>query len=340
MVVRKRILSIDGGGVRGVIPAVWLAKLEEDTGIQARDHFDFLAGTSTGAVIAGALAVGVRAEDLVGLYQTRSNEIFAKVPVLGQIVRFFSGTLYSVATLNRVLREVLAEKSGNADWTLNEITNNDVLITSKRLGDGQPYYFVKDREGEKPGKTGKLLLSDCVTASAAAPTYFGPWEIKALASETADHKPVSGEMVDGGTGVAGNPVYKACVEAFEFNSAKYTADDSTVIVSLGTGRYLEPQRPRWLPAWFFWILAELLRSPAEQQSELVQRHYPGARFYRIDVALPRDFPLDRIKDLGELGDIARKHLPKIHWDVILAGGDDEHLISEGNVRPKAYAKAV
>src|SRR5690242_9639006 len=53
--VKRRILAIDGGGVRGIIPAVLLARLEAVTGRPARETFDFVAGTSTGAVIAGAL---------------------------------------------------------------------------------------------------------------------------------------------------------------------------------------------------------------------------------------------------------------------------------------------
>ena len=336
---RRRILSIDGGGVRGIIPAIWLAELERVTNKQTRDHFDLLAGTSTGAVIAGALAAGMSAQELVDLYRERGRDIFAKLPLLGQVVRLFTGTLYSTNTLNRILREELKAKTGTPDWVLHDITN-DILITAKRLGDGQPYYFVKDRPDEKPGKTDKLLLSDCVTASAAAPTYFAPWLIESLASKTPDGQPISGEMVDGGTGVAGNPVYQACVEAFEFNPKKYVADASTIVVSLGTGRFLGRQRPRSLVSWLFWILSELLRSPGEQQTELVQRHYPKARFYRIDVALKRDIGLDSIKDLDELSEIAMKHLPEVNWQAILAGGVEEHVVGPDNFRPKSYLKAV
>ena len=65
-------------------------------------------------------------------------------------------------------------------------------------------------------------------------------------------------MVDGGTGVAGNPVYQACVEGFLYTRGYEPKD--TVIVSLGTGRFFDRPRPTWLYTWLTWILAELLRS--------------------------------------------------------------------------------
>ena len=321
---RRRILSIDGGGIRGILPAIWLARLEAETKKPAREHFDFLAGTSTGAVLAAALAAGIEAKRLVRTYEERGPELFRKVPFLSQVLRFFTGNLYSVRTLNRLLGEELGDKAG---WTLNHV-ENDILVTAKRLRDGRPYYFVKDRAGEKPGKTGRVLLTDAVTASAAAPTYFGPWEVTDI-----------GELVDGGTGVAGNPVYQACVEAFEYNAARYPAQD-TIIVSLGTGRFLEPKRPTWLPSWILWIMSELLRSPGEQQTELVERHYGQARFYRIDVALERDYGLDAVKELPALREVAQKRLRDVNWANILDGTDETLLVTPKTVSPKQYAKTV
>lgn len=63
--IERRVLSIDGGGIRGIIPAVLLTELERQTGRPARETFDFIAGTSSGALAAGALAAGVPAERIV-----------------------------------------------------------------------------------------------------------------------------------------------------------------------------------------------------------------------------------------------------------------------------------
>jgi predicted acylesterase/phospholipase RssA len=169
---------------------------------------------------------------------------------------------------------------------------------------------------------------DCVTASAAAPTYFAPWHVEPL-----------GLLVDGGVGVAGNPTYQACVEAFEYTDV-YRPDD-TIVVSLGTGRFFDRRRPTWLWSWVEWVLSELLRSPGEQQTELVRRHYPGARFYRIDVRLARDFPLDATGgDIEQLLAIGQALAATVDWPRILDGTDENFLVKRGETRPEAYCRTV
>ncbi len=321
---RRRILSIDGGGVRGIIPAAVLASLEKSTGKPAREHFDFVAGTSTGAVIAGALAAGIPADRLVSLYERRGPELFRKIPVLTFLRRVVAGTMYDVDALNRMLAEELGDQAG---WTMNDVPN-DIMITAKGLDDGHQWYFVKDRSGAKPGRTGGLPLVDCVTASAAAPTYFGPWPVKGI-----------GLLVDGGTGVAGNPTYQACVEAFEY--MKTYTPKATTVVSLGTGRFLGRTRPTWILSWLEWVLSELLRSPGEQQTELVQRHYAAAKFYRIDVKLKREFALDTTgAGLRELRSIGERLAATVPWTEILAETEESFEIEPGKVRPAAYLRAV
>ncbi|HEX8026763.1 MAG TPA: patatin-like phospholipase family protein [Candidatus Limnocylindrales bacterium] len=216
----RRILAIDGGGVRGIIPAVLLARLEAVTGRPARETFDFVAGTSTGAVIAGALATGIPADRLVSLYRRRGPELFRSLFLVSGLQRLVAGRLYDTKALHRILLEELGEHAGI--W-LNDLPL-DVLFTAVRLSDGHPWYFVKDRPGINSARTGALRLADCVTASASAPTYFAPWLV-----------PGVGTLVDGGAGVAGNPVYQACVEAFEYTEPGAYDPAATVVVSLGPG---------------------------------------------------------------------------------------------------------
>ena len=322
---RRRILAIDGGGVRGIIPALALEALEAATGRPARESFDFLAGTSTGAVIAGAVAAGIPAERIVSLYRRRGPELFRRTPIVSLLRRVVVGHQYEVATLRRMIGEELGDL---ARWRINDIPR-DIMITAKGLDDGHPWYFVKDRPGEPPGRTGGLLLADCVTASAAAPTYFAPWPIETI-----------GLLVDGGVGVAGNPVYQACVEAFEY-TIDYRPEDA-IVVSLGTGRFLDRQRPTWLWSWVEWVLGELLRSPGEQQTELVQRHYGDAALYRIDVRLPRDFPLDTLgAGFEELEGIGRRLAALIDWPAILDGGEGGFRVGRpAEAQPEVYCRQI
>src|SRR5919106_6495314 len=111
----RRILTIDGGGVRGVIPAVALVALEDALKGRIRDHFDFVAGTSTGALIAAAVAAGKPAERIVEMYVERAPRLFTRVPVISTLRRILFGRMYDVARLHRFIREELAAE-GAGEW--------------------------------------------------------------------------------------------------------------------------------------------------------------------------------------------------------------------------------
>lgn len=320
----KRILSIDGGGVRGVIPAVALAALEKEVGGRTRDYFDFVAGTSTGALIAAGVAVGIPAQTLVDLYVDRAPSLFRKIPLISTVRRILFGNMYDVEELHRLIRQELGDQA--ADWSLNEVPR-DILITAKGLTDGHQWYLVRDNR-HNARRTGKLNLADCLTASAAAPTFFAPRAVSGI----------DGLLVDGGTGVAGNPVYQACVEAFLFTNAYLEFD--TTVVSIGTGQFLKRSRPTWLYSWLGWLLAELLRSPGEQQTELVDRHFPDATFYRIDLELPRDYGVDDATKMADLERLGEKLTERIEWRKILDGSDRHWLVRKGHRRPPEYAEPV
>jgi predicted acylesterase/phospholipase RssA len=318
----RRILTIDGGGVRGIIPATLLASLERTTGQAVRDTFDFAAGTSTGAVIAAGVAAGIPAERLAALYEERAPEVFRRTPILSGLRRLARGDLYETATLHALIREELGDAR---EWCLNDAPI-DLLITAKRLADGMPWYFVRDTPANS-GRAGRVGLADAVTASAAAPTYFRPWSVDGI-----------GELIDGGIGVTGNPVYQACVEAFHYTGRYEPA--STLVVSLGTGRYPERTRPTWLWPWVGWLLSELLRSPAEQQTELVHRHWPETVFYRIDLELDRDIGLDATDQVGQLRAIGERLAGEVDWSSVLEGRDDRFRVTEHRTLPSQYSRTV
>lgn len=275
-----------------------LAKLEADTGKLARETFSFVAGTSTGALLAAAVAAGIPAARLIEIYVTRGREIFSPRSPWNAIKRAATGSMYSTRTLSRVLTE---EFGAAAKWRLND-SPIDLLITAKGM-DGKPWYFVKDKAANS-GVTGNLGLVDCATASAAAPTYFQPWKLESI-----------GTVVDGGVGVTGNPVYQACVEAFCYTD-EYTPED-TAAVSLGTGVFAHSDgEPRTLWGWLDWILPELLRSPGEQQTEIVRRHFPGMAFFRFDPdmrGLKKAIDMDDVEAIPQLVEYGKAFAAGIDW---------------------------
>jgi len=318
----RRVLAIDGGGIRGVIPAVLLAKLERETGRPVRDTFDMIAGTSSGALTAAALSAGITADHLVTLYAERSGDVFSGIPVVRDIRRILTGRMYEIERLHRLVIDELGEAR---DWRLND-SPVDLLLTAKRVHDGMPWYFVRDNPANSC-RAGGFRIADVVTASAAAPTYFAPWPIAGV-----------GELVDGGIGVTGNPVYQACVEAFEYTDAY--SPSNTLIVSLGTGRALRRPRPTWIWPWLGWLLSEMLRSPAEQQTELVHRHFPEAPFYRIDVQLAEDVPLDAIGRVRELRLLGKRLAETVDWRAVLGATDRTYRVTDETTLPREYCRVV
>lgn len=297
---RKYLLSIDGGGIRGIIPATALVQLEQLTGKPARETFSFVAGTSTGALMTAAIAAGVPATEILNIYLERTRQIFSPGAPWNSIKRVATGSMYSTQTLNKVVGDTLGACK---QWTIND-SPIDVLITAKRVSDGKPWYFVRDNP-KNSGCTGGLRLADCVTASAAAPTYFQPWSLP---------EPV-GTLVDGGVGVTGNPVYQACVEAFQYTDSYVPAE--TTVVTFGTGHYQSRKKPEGIMGWLNWVLDELLRSPEEQQTEIAARLYPGMKLFRFDYEMAEDVAMDDVGSLARLKAYGEAFAKKIDWRTVL-----------------------
>lgn len=297
----KKILSIDGGGIRGIIPCCALIELERQTGKATRNIFHMLAGTSTGALLSAALAVGMPAEEILTIYTKRSSEIFTgafpDVKMVANGYRFLSGNIA------KVLRSAFGSA---ADWSLNDSPVR-LLITAMGV-DKHPWYFVCDGP-HNSGKTGKLSLVDCAVASAAAPTYFSPWYVSPLAGS------LVGWCFDGGVGVTGNPVYQACVEAFFYDD--FIPNDARV-VSLGTGYYPASQSnpPRGLFDTLAWTVDTLLSAPHDQQTEIVNRHYPGI-LRRFDSLLPSSIGMADVGSIQTLVEVGTAAARQMDWGEIL-----------------------
>lgn len=318
---RTYLLSIDGGGIRGILPATALVKLERVTGRPLRETFSFVAGTSTGALMTAAIAAGIPAPRILDIYLRRAREIFTPRAPWNTIKRLATGHMYGAQKLHGVISEELGQAR---DWRLND-SPIDLLITAKGL-DGRPWYFVRDNPSNS-GFTGSFSLADCATASAAAPTYFGPWRV-------GTDQP--GLLVDGGVGVTGNPVYQACVEAFTYTAGYSSA--ATTVISLGTGRFTEAKQPKGFAGWITWTLGELLRSPGEQQTQIVHRHFPEAALYRLDLELKKSIDMDDVESVDLLRQYGEEFAAQIDWEAILAGVDTKFRVVPGKTLWYAYKK--
>jgi patatin-like phospholipase/acyl hydrolase len=296
----KRSLSIDGGGIRGIIPACTLVALEDQLGKPVRECFDYLAGTSTGALIAASASAGLSARCILNIYAKRSGEIFTPPHPIADVERLVKGYMYDPDHIRKVLCD---EFGAFKDWVLNDAPVR-LLLTSKGV-DNHPWYFVQDTP-KNAKTTGNLGIIDCAVASASAPTYFSPWTMNIDGADTV--------LVDGGVGVTGNPVYQACVEAFYYDQF---APADTLVVSLGTGYFPVGNKvPVGLLGWLQWTVDALLDAPEDQQTQLVNRHFPGI-MQRFDWKLPRAINLADTGSIPELIAIGEEVAAQMDWKAIL-----------------------
>ncbi len=213
---RVNILSIDGGGIRGLIPALVLAEFERRSGRPTADLFDLIAGTSTGGILACALAKpdALSAERLVDLYQDEGPKIFDRT--VWQRIHSVEG-LADEKYDDDGLEDALGRYLGEARL---RDTVTDVLIPSYDTERRRPEFFKSARAREDPSRD--FALRAVARATSSAPTYFEP----ALLGDR--------PLIDGGV-FAVNPGMCAVAEVM-----RYTPGAEVVLVSLGTGQLTRP----------------------------------------------------------------------------------------------------
>lgn len=232
------ILSLDGGGIRGVIPAVVMAYVEEKiieiTGNpQARiaDVFDMIVGTSTGGILSclyltpdnsGIYSTKYSAQDAVRFYDEKGYHIFnaSKKNSLMGLRQLFNATRYRA----RNLEEIFEAEFG--DLKMAELKKH-CLVTTYDIKAKQAHFFCNK---EKEHKKRDFYVRDVVRSTSAAPTYFSPAKIRNLATNE--------EMIniDGGV-FANNPTMCAYAEVRNtvFEQASYPTAKDMYILSVGTG---------------------------------------------------------------------------------------------------------
>jgi hypothetical protein len=314
----KTILCVDGGGIRGIIPLVCLVHLEKKEGKPAPELFDMVAGTSTGAIIAAGIALGMSARGLLALYRDLARKAFQGLP-WWQVLFNLGNHRYSNSFIAARLDEIGAKRS------LNQLPM-DVLITAKNMRTSRTDFFVRDGPGNA-SLWGTIPLKDAVLASIAAPSYFPAHQASVLG--------VAHTWVDGGVGVAGNPCYHAAVEAIHYSTGRYTPGE-TRMLSFGTGSRPHPLDPTKanLLQWGLWALSEVLEDATEWQTFITRREYDRTgridfRRYQIDLAddimqelgitLPTnrkldDLGMDAVWAVDLLEDIGRAFADRINFD--------------------------
>ncbi|MFL7893507.1 MAG: patatin-like phospholipase family protein [Anaerolineales bacterium] len=287
-----KVLSIDGGGIRGVIPVRIMERLEKQRpGIV--QEFDLFAGTSTGAVLAGGFAFGLTARFMRQMYQGFGEEVFAD-SLWDDIrdLKYILGADYSIDHLKDLLERVIGETK------LGQLSKK-VLIAAFDLKDEKrnpPRWkpkFFNNFEGPHGDKDERLV--DVVIRSAAAPVYF----------------PVYQGYVDGGV-AAINPSTCALAQAFHEGFLDVR------LLSLGTGnnpRWLEVQNENWGLAQWGLNLVNIFMDGGGEVADYQCRQILGDQYYRLQPRLGTQIGLDQWQATDQLIAVADEiNLePLINW---------------------------
>ena len=235
-----KVLSIDGGGIRGIIPAMVLAEIEERTGKPIYETFDLIAGTSTGGILALGLAMPgdggkprYTARELIELYEEEGSSIFSGRA--GTIRNLFEER-YPSAGVEEVLERYFGEARLKDALTTVFVTGYEIQLRA-------PFFFRSERA--KVDADYDFPMRQVARATSAAPTYFEPAKVEAKGP--VDYY----ALVDGGV-FANNPAMCAYVEATGILKERGSApsDEPTVLmVSLGTGQFTDRLRYEEAAGW-------------------------------------------------------------------------------------------
>jgi predicted patatin/cPLA2 family phospholipase len=293
----KRILSIDGGGIRGCLTLGYLKNIEtiirkqldkEDAVLS--DYFDLIGGTSTGALIAAQLALGFDVDTVRTNYEKLGPKVFSKpahwikhIPLIGGI-RNMLFTKWSVKPLEKEIKKVISEKITLGSSNI----KTGLCIVTKRADTLSTWPFINNPAGKFFEDNSDIPLWKILRASSAAPTFFQPIELDVgLPTE-----PDLGMFVDGGVSMANNPAWQifliATLKGFPY--CWPASKEGLFLVSIGTGfwkRRLDAKK--LINPWnVFWAkqVPEMLMLDASDHTELMMQYLsdsPTNRYINYEV---------------------------------------------------------
>ena len=284
-----RILAIDGGGIRGLIPALVLAEVERRTQRRVAELFDVIAGTSTGGILACALSVPgedgrprYSAEELTRLYVSEGPRIFQR-SLLTQLATL--GGIADQRYDDAGLRDALETYLGGARLSDALVP---ILVTAYEIEGRFAFFFRSERA--RNDATYDYALTDVAHATSAAPTYFEPHRVTDAAGAR------TSALVDGGV-FASNPAMCAYVDAV----AAGRGDEVRVLASLGTGEAIRPIRYEKARDWgqLEWArpIIDVLLSGAAETVDFQLRHLLRERYRRFQIRL--ELAQDDLDDASE-----------------------------------------
>lgn len=319
-----RILSLDGGGIRGVITARILQQIEQEIRSQGKgeflhEYFDVIAGTSTGSILTAGIALGKESQELINLYKDRGKEIFPqerknryqKCPApIQQLLEALSPAKYSHDGIIQVLKDVLKSTK------IKDVVKPIILILAYDTLYRNTTFFTNCHPDIGERWYDDCYLWEICTASASAPTFFPPYKLESV------NKEKFGDWqfphIDGGV-AANNPALAALSLAMRLNHSsisptikkQYNLEhlklEDISVLSIGTGQTNEPYQYEQVKKWksLDWAahLTDIFMDPTSEIASTICRQifggYNSQRYLRLQFDLNEIFrskPNETYKD--------------------------------------------
>jgi len=303
----KRILALDGGGIRGIISLAFVERLESLLaartglpGFHLSQYFDLIGGTSTGAIIAAGLALGESAAHLIDMYLNLAHKGFRRNWSIGGTI----APKFDAETLRAVIHQQFGAETLGSDNL-----QCGLGVVAKRIDTGSvwlfhnhprgPFFAPEDATLFTPNRD--LLLANLLRASTAAPSYFAPEHIDVAPG-------VEGLFVDGGVSPHNNPalllLMLATMQGYGFRWP--LGADQLMLLSLGTGS------PRTRPVWGnFSSMPPLLLAVESLRSMMQDCNSLAQTMLQWMSSSPAAWNID-----SEIGDLRDDHLapqPLLHY---------------------------
>lgn len=283
---KTKILTCDGGGVRGVATLKMMQLLEKETEVKCHGDFDVFAGTSTGSIIAMALAAGLTVDEILEDYQKMSAQVFTRATYFTAIE-----TEYDANVLKENIVKIMQKKGYGPDATLGQLKKKIVIPTVSLRDPKTKRYQLEIRENfTEEGKKAKVV--DVIMQSTAAPTYF----------------PSEGGCIDGGIGM-NDPSLAALMISYKAKPANLS--DFSVL-SVGTGYDLDSIKGdeswgvmQWISGLFGGSggsvpLLEILMDVQQQIPSQVCSAFLGNSYFKVNFPLTTFFGLDEYEKIPHL----------------------------------------
>jgi len=298
---KYRILALDGGGVRGVLTAVLMDRIDKACP-GWRGSVDLIAGTSTGGLLALGLGRGAAPSDLVGFYTGAGPGIF-KDTLLDRIkdVGGLVGAPFKSETLEGVLKKLLGKTTRLRDlhplivvpaFDLDDTYRFDDGVKSRRINTWKPKIFHNDASLGGENNDGAELAYKVGMRTSAAPTYF----------------PTYGSFIDGGV-FANNPSMIALAQALATRAENKPRLEDLVLLNLGTGVHetvIKGSNHDWGGAQWMPNIVDLVLDGSMGVAKFECAQLLGERYCRLSPYLEQRVPMDSPELVPQLIRIARR----------------------------------